>query len=60
MPRFSATFESTVQVTRFYECEDRAEAEQLAQMDAEDGQIGPFPYDIMNAEVTDVTEAPST
>lgn len=45
MPKFSVTFTSTVEVTRLYDAEGRAE----------DGQIGPFPYDVVDAAVTDLS-----
>ena len=45
MTKFEITFQSVIQVTRTYEVEDGEDedyAKSLAQMDAEDGQIGHF------------------
>ena len=54
MPKFNATFTSTITVTRQYEADDEHEARDLALMDAEDGQIGGYPYDVTDADVTSV------
>ena len=39
---FEVTFQSVIEVTRTYQADDEDEAKDLAQMDAEDGQVGGF------------------
>lgn len=57
VPKFEITFQSLIEVKRTYECDDKDQAREYGQMDAEDGQIGDFySRNCVSGEVTECAE----